>query len=352
MVEQLISDFDFELPQELIAQAPPRDRDGGRLLLLGRDDGAVTHARIAALADAVRGDELFVFNDTRVVPARLMLDKDTGGRVEVLALHPLDDPRTFVAMARSSKRLRPGAALVRDGRPLLRVEAALGEGRYALRLPDDAADLWSLLDACGEIPLPPYIGRPEGPSDADADRYQTVFAREPGAVAAPTAGLHFTDALLARLADRGCEVARVTLHVGPGTFLPVRVERLADHRMHAERYRISEEAAHAINAARDAGRPVVAVGTTVVRTLEASAASTPSGRGRVAAGEAETDLFIRPGAPFAVVDQLLTNFHLPGSTLLVLVSAFAGRERVLAAYREAIAERYRFFSYGDAMWIR
>jgi len=301
------------------------------------------------LADRLRGDELLVFNDTRVVRARLRGHKDSGGRVELLALGPAPDGRSFTAMAKTSKPLRPGGSVLLGADVALRVVAAHGAGRYTVALPDGTADLWSLLEAHGELPLPPYIERPQGPLPADAERYQTVFARHPGAVAAPTAGLHFSEALLERLAARGCETARVTLHVGPGTFLPVRAERVAEHTMHAERYVIDADAADAIARARAAGRPILAVGTTVVRALEASA---ERHHGEVVAEAAETAIFIRPGRPLRVVDQLVTNFHLPGSTLLMLVSAFVGRERVLAAYQEAVARGYRFYSYGDGMWIR
>lgn len=349
-----VADFEFALPEEAIAQRPAARREAARLLVMARVGGPeLLHHTFSDLPDLVRGDELFVFNDTRVVPARLRGHKPSGGKVELLALGPADDdPRAFLALGRAAKPLRPGALIRLDRGADVAVElvAALGDGAWRARLPAAFADLWALLEACGEIPLPPYIARPEGPGAEDAERYQTVWAREPGAVAAPTAGLHFSDALLAALTERGCETARVTLHVGPGTFQPVRATRLADHRMHSERYRVSPEAARAIAAARGAGRPVVAVGTTVVRTLEAVAAR--SAEGEVVSAEGETDVFITPGYRFRVVDQLITNFHLPGSTLLMLVSAFAGRERVLAAYREAIARAYRFYSYGDGMWLR
>lgn len=348
-----VSDFEFDLPEDAIAQRPAARREASRLLVMPRAGGdALAHRHFADLPELLRGDELLVFNDTRVVPARLGGRKASGGRVELLALAPADDdPRAFIALGRSAKPLRAGAEVLLDGDDTVAVEllASLGGGTWRARLPAGFGTLWELLDARGEIPLPPYIARPEGPGADDAERYQTVWAREPGAVAAPTAGLHFSEELLAGIAARGVATARVTLHVGPGTFLPVRVERLADHRMHAERYRVGEEAAAAIAAARRDGRPVVAVGTTVVRTLEAVAAATG---GEVVPAEGETDIFITPGHRFRAVDQLITNFHLPGSTLLMLVSAFAGRERVLAAYREAVARGYRFYSYGDGMWLR
>ena len=224
----------------------------------------------------------------------------------------------------------------------------LGDGHYLVALPDEYRDLWAFLDACGELPLPPYIAREDGPTPSDTERYQTTFARANGSVAAPTAGLHFTPALLAALRARGCETAFVTLHVGPGTFAPIRHEDLSAHTMHAETYEIPEVTAQSIARAREEGRPVVAVGTTVVRTLEASAAI----HGMPVPERRETDIFIQPGSSFRVVDQMVTNFHLPGSTLLVLVSAFAGRERVMAAYEAAVSRGYRFYSYGDGMWIR
>ena len=346
--ELTVADFQFDLPATAIAQAPAAVREAARLLVVPRADLPLEHASVADLPARVRGDELFVFNDTRVVQARLHGVKDSGGRVELLALAPAAAGDGFVAMAKSAKPLRPGVVVLIGGHALP-VREAHGAGRFTLGLPAGGGDLWSFLEAHGELPLPPYIERPEGPRPEDAERYQTVFARHPGAVAAPTAGLHFSEAMLAALGARGCEVARVTLHVGPGTFLPVRTEQIEAHTMHAERYVIGDEAARAIAAARRAGRPVVAVGTTVVRTLEASAAAHG---GEVVAEEAETAIFIRPGVPVRVVDQLVTNFHLPGSTLLMLVAALLGRERTLAAYREAIALGYRFYSYGDGMWIR
>lgn len=348
-LELSVSDFQFDLPASAIAQVPAPSREDARLMVLPRAGGPVEHGAMAELADRVRGDELLVFNDTRVVRARLHGHKDSGGRVELLALGPAPDGRTFTAMAKTSKPLRPGGLVVLAPGVGLRVVAAHGAGRFTIALPEGAADLWSFLDAHGELPLPPYIERPEGPLPSDAERYQTVFAAHPGAVAAPTAGLHFSEALIERLTARGCETAKVTLHVGPGTFLPVRSERVADHTMHAERYIIDADAADAIARARAEGRPILAVGTTVVRALEASA---ERHHGAVVAEAAETDIFIRPGRPLRVVDQLVTNFHLPGSTLLMLVAAFVGRERVLAAYQEAVASGYRFYSYGDGMWIR
>ncbi len=346
-----VDDFDYELPDRLIAQAPSARREDARLLVLGRTGGEVGDRHVSDLPTLVRGDELVVVNDTRVVPARLIGRKSTGGRAELLVVEPdPDDSRLVLAMGRASKPLRPGTPVILSGGERLEVVDALGGGLYRVRLPPDAADPWTFLEGRGEVPLPPYIHRgEEGPGAGDVERYQTVYARHPGSVAAPTAGLHFTGSLLDQLREAGCEVARVTLHVGPGTFLPVRVERLADHRMHHERFEVSEAAAAAVTRARAEGRPVMAVGTTVVRTLEAVAAAHG---GHVVAGSGTTDLFVTPGFPFQVVDRLMTNFHLPRSTLLMLVSAFAGRRPALAAYAHAVARGYRFFSYGDSMWIR
>jgi len=353
--EPMLSDYHFELPAGAIAREPPAERADARLLELSRQSGEFHDRGMRDLPTLVRGDELLVFNDTRVVPARLRGHKDTGGRVELLALEPISD-RTFLAMGRSSKgftvgqpiHLEPsavGAAPKAQLAPLY-IEEVRDDGRLVVSLPDAFADLWQLCDAAGEVPLPPYMERL--PRADDAIRYQTVFAREPGAVAAPTAGLHFTPELLTALAARGCDSAFVTLHVGPGTFAPVKVERLTDHRMHSERFVVPEVSADKIARARREGRPVLAVGTTVVRTLEAVADK----HGQVVAASGATDIFIREGFGFRVVDQLLTNFHLPASTLLVLVSAFAGRAPVLAAYQHAVASGYRFFSYGDGMLIR
>ena len=346
-----VADFHFDLPPASIAQAPASDRTASRLLLFDRGatpTSTLGHARMADLPSLLRGDELLVLNDTQVVPARLRGRKETGGRVELLALHAIG-ARSFAAIGKSSKGFAPGMRIQLDRGPLLRIQAMLADGTMQLGLPDDAVDLWALLDGAGETPLPPYVARADGPAAADRERYQTVYARHPGAVAAPTAGLHFTNDLLAALRQKGCETASVTLHVGPGTFTPVRVDRIADHRMHRERWVVAPSEAEVITRARAAKRPILAIGTAVVRTLESVARLHD---GAIVAGAGETDIFIRPGFRFQVVDQLLTNFHLPGSTLLMLVSAFSDRERTLTAYREAVAAGYRFYSYGDGMLIR
>ncbi len=355
--------YDYALPPSSIAQRPADRRDDARLMVLDLAGPAAPRDHwIRDLPSLLRGDELLVLNDTRVVPARLRGRKvPTGGAVELLVVEA-DDPtrREVVVMARSSKKLRVGAVIDVGGEgqaeALVTVVEALGAGRYRVALPDEAPDLHAFLGRLGDLPLPPYIERTGGATAEDATRYQTTFARAPGAVAAPTAGLHFTPELLEAIRARGCEIATVTLHVGPGTFQPVRVANLDAHEMHAERYVIPPETAAAVTQAREQGRPVLAVGTTVVRALEAAAAAAASEPGDtgtlVRPGPGETALFIRPGYAFRVVDQLMTNFHLPGSTLLMLVSALVGRERLLDAYRQAISRGYRFYSYGDGMLLR
>lgn len=340
-------EFHFDLPEELIAQAPLADRSASRLLILDGGSAATTHTEFRRLGDALRPGDLLVFNDTRVIPARLFGRKDTGGEVEVLVERVLAKGQVR-AQVRASKRPKPGRQILFDTAGGATVSAkvlAEEEGGFLLLAFADEEQVATLLDEIGHMPLPPYIRRPD--QDADRERYQTVFARRPGAVAAPTAGLHFTPELLAELAAHGVEQTFVTLHVGAGTFQPMRVSRVEEHRMHSEWLEVGAEAAAAIAACRERGGRVVAVGTTVVRTLESAA----DAEGRVAPAVMETDIFIRPGYRFRVVDGLVTNFHLPESTLLMLVSAFARRESILAAYAEAVAERYRFFSYGDAMLL-
>jgi len=333
------ADFSYPLPQELIARYPAPERGGSRLLALDGGSGALRDLRFADLAALLAPGDLLVLNDTRVVPARLHGRKASGGACEIL-LERVLGPRRLLAQARASKGLRPGGTVHLPGGARAAVIGRRGEF-YELELDRDALPY---LEAHGSMPLPPYLGREAEP--ADRERYQTVYAGEPGAVAAPTAGLHFDEVMLARLRQAGVDIAKLTLHVGAGTFQPLRSESVETHRLHAERYRLPAETVGAIAATRARGHRVVAVGTTVVRALEAAALP-----GTLAAGEGETDIFIRPGFRFRVVDALLTNFHLPESSLLVLVAAFAGRERVLAAYHHAIAERYRFYSYGDAMFI-
>lgn len=336
--ELSLSDFDFELPHELIAQHPLPERVASRLLHVTRE--GLADRKFVDLERLLAPGDLLVFNDTRVIRARLLGHKTTGGRVEAL-VERLLEPTLALAMVRTSHRPAPGTLFDFDG-----VHATV-EGRrddfFLLRFD---RDVLQALAERGKVPLPPYIGH--AADEGDAHRYQTVYAAQPGAVAAPTAGLHFSDELLERLRARGIEFAFLTLHVGAGTFQPVRTERLADHRMHAERYAIPAATAQAVNAARSEGRLVVAVGTTSLRALESAAIIDG---GQIPEGERETSLFITPGFRFRVVDRLLTNFHLPRSTLLMLVCAFAGVERIRSAYAHAIAARYRFFSYGDAMLI-
>jgi S-adenosylmethionine:tRNA ribosyltransferase-isomerase len=335
-----IDEFDYELPSGLIAQHPGKARSESRLLCVGA--AAIADRRFSELPDLLAPGDLLVFNDTRVVKARLAGEKASGGRVEVLIERALSEHEAL-AQVRASKPPRAGSAMRLAGSFEVRVLGREGEF-YRLRFPDGAA-VFELLERHGSVPLPPYISHV--PDAEDESRYQTVYARSPGAVAAPTAGLHFDEPLLAALAQRGVELAWVTLHVGAGTFQPVRVKNLAQHRMHGERYEIPPATVAAIEAARKRGGKIIAVGTTTVRCLEASAVA----HGAPVAGAADTDLFITPGFEFRVVDRLITNFHLPKSTLLVLVSAFAGIEPIRHAYRYAIEKRYRFYSYGDAMLV-
>jgi S-adenosylmethionine:tRNA ribosyltransferase-isomerase len=345
-----LDDFDFDLPGELIAQHPTGERSASRLLQLS--DGALADQRFTALPQLLAAGDLLVFNDTRVIRARLLGRKESGGQIEVL-VERIVDARHAVAQIRASKSPKTGSRIILEDAISLVVDGRSGEQDefFDLHLADERAnggaddgDLWTLLERYGRLPLPPYITHPANADDEA--RYQTVFARHPGAVAAPTAGLHFDDALLAQLVQRGVEVACLTLHVGAGTFQPVRVHQIAEHRMHAERFEIPSATIAAIARTRARGGEVVAVGTTSLRALEAAAQC-----GELQAGAAETDIFITPGYNFRVVDRLITNFHLPKSTLLMLVSAFAGRDAIRCAYRHAIAERYRFFSYGDAMLL-
>lgn len=332
-------DFAYDLPPELIAQAPLPERGSSRLLVLDGATGRVDDRRFEDLVDLLRPNDLLVLNDTRVVPARLLGAKETGGRVEIL-LERFLGPRRVRAHLRASRAPRAGAAIDLPGGARAVVEGRSGE-LFDLALDRDAEPYFA---QHGDVPLPPYIER--RPSEADRDRYQTVFAHAPGAVAAPTAGLHFDEAIFARLDERGVERAFLTLHVGAGTFSPVRTERVEAHRLHPEWLSVSTELCEKVEGARRQDGRVVAVGTTAVRALETAARE-----GRLEPFEGETELFIYPGYRFRVVDALVTNFHLPESSLLMLVAAFAGREPTLAAYRHAVAERYRFFSYGDAMFV-
>jgi S-adenosylmethionine:tRNA ribosyltransferase-isomerase len=348
-------DLDYELPEDRIAQEPPKERDGARLLVLDRERGELDHRRVLDLPTLL-APALFVVNDTRVFPARLFARKPTGGRVEVLLValrdaHVDATKQSWLALARGTKAMRPGMTLVIEAhdesttelRATVRALREGGEVELELTHPTSVREA---IHAAGHVPLPPYVRRDA--SASDVERYQTVFAAREGSVAAPTAGLHFSERLLAALGGAGHKVARVTLHVGPGTFAPLRADDLREHRMHAERFEVSHETVQAVDAARAEGRPVVAVGTTVCRTLESVAEE----NGRIHAGSGETALFIYPPYRFRVIDALVTNFHLPRSTLLALVMAFGGTEAVKRAYRTAVEEKYRFYSYGDAMLVR
>ena len=342
------SDFDYELPPDRIAQTPIEPRDAARLLVLRRDRDGVEHRTVRDLPGLLAPGDLLVVNDTRVIPARVFgLKERGGGATELLLLEEMPGGEWDVLL-RARRRPGPGDRIVLPGggRATLVSEGEMGRARVRIETP---APLLDWLDRFGATPLPPYIRRERDDArlPRDRERYQTLYATRPGAVAAPTAGLHFTPELFQRLAGRGIERVAVTLHVGLGTFRPVAADNIEDHRMEAERYEVTAEAAARINAAREAGGRIVAVGSTSVRTLETVADA--EGRARAATGR--SDLFIRPGHRFRLVDAMLTNFHLPRSTLLMMIAAFAGRERVLAAYREAVAAGYRFYSYGDAMLI-
>jgi S-adenosylmethionine:tRNA ribosyltransferase-isomerase len=335
-------DFSYELPAELIAQAPPAERSAGRMLVVDGPTGALTDSRVRDLPDRLRPGDLLVVNDTRVVAARLMGHKPSGGRVEVLLERAVDSKQALVQLS-ASKPIRAGLEIATDG-GTVRVLAREGEF-WRVAVPQPVLEFF---DRFGQVPLPPYIRRPV--TAADRERYQSIFAHEPGAVAAPTASLHFDEALIEKLAARGVRRTFVTLHVGAGTFQPLRQEDLATHVLHSEQATVGAATCEAIAQARASGGRVVAVGTTVVRALE-SAALACAQRQDLAPWAGETRLFITPGFRFQVVDVLLTNFHLPESSLLMLVCAFAGREPVLEAYRHAVSARYRFFSYGDAMLV-
>jgi S-adenosylmethionine:tRNA ribosyltransferase-isomerase len=354
-----LRDFDFALPPEAIAQQPAPSRERARLYCLPRGDRGAEHRTVADLPSLVPPGALLVVNDTRVIRARLRGHKPSGGRVELLLVRPLASwgdatawGERWLCLGGASKPLRPGSAVLLDGERAPRAEVAAVRGQevevvFGGERPDSVV---AAAERIGEVPLPPYIKRPGGPGADDGERYQTVYARVPGAVAAPTAGLHLTPSLLAALEARGVRIAPITLHVGPGTFAPLPLDEEAEVEglaaLHAERYEVPAATARAVAEARAAGRPVLAVGTTTVRALESACAD-----GEPRAGAGETTLFIRPGFRFRAVDAMLTNFHLPRSSLVMLVAALAGRERLLAAYTDAVARGYRFYSYGDAMLI-
>ncbi|WMC09654.1 tRNA preQ1(34) S-adenosylmethionine ribosyltransferase-isomerase QueA [Oceanimonas pelagia] len=341
-----VQDFSFELPDELIARHPMPERTASRLLQLDGNTGNLVHGRFGDILDLINPGDLLVFNNTRVIPARLFGRKASGGRLEVLVERMLDDKRVL-AHVRASKAPKPGTELILE--PDVRATmVARHDALFEIEFHDPRTVL-EILEAVGHMPLPPYIDRPD--TDADKERYQTVYNEKPGAVAAPTAGLHFDEPLLNALRAKGAELAFITLHVGAGTFQPVRVDNVLEHKMHAEYIEVPAEVVAQIEATQARGGRVIAVGTTSVRSLE-SAAQASLARGEpLAPFYGDTDIFIYPGYRFQLVDAMVTNFHLPESTLIMLVSAFAGRDHIMEAYRQAVAERYRFFSYGDAMFI-
>jgi len=361
----LVSDFHYDLPEELIAQQPLPDRAASRLLHLSASTGAISDRQFREFPDLLRADDLVVFNNTRVFPARLYgrrgglksqplsahnpASRDfLHGRIEVLLTRQLNhDPNVWEGLVRPGRKIGVGEHLYFGDHDELQAEV-IARGQFGERhihfAPTD--DFFALIEQIGHVPLPPYIARDD--SSADRDRYQTVYARERGSVAAPTAGLHFTPEILARILQRGIETTQVTLHVGLGTFQPVRVEKVEEHKLHSEPYSISEEAAAKIQQARSQSRRIVVIGTTTVRTLEYAALKS---NGEIRPGSGEANLYIYPGYKFCVINALLTNFHLPQSTLLMLVCALGGKDRVLGAYRHAVAKRYRFYSYGDCMFL-
>ncbi|MBS3797384.1 tRNA preQ1(34) S-adenosylmethionine ribosyltransferase-isomerase QueA [Pseudoalteromonas sp. BDTF-M6] len=338
-----VADFSFDLPEELIARFPQKERSQSRLLKVDGNSGATSHHIFKDIIDFIEPGDLLVFNNTKVIPARMHGNKASGGKVEVLVERVLDDKRVL-AHVRSSKSPKPGTMLLLEGKAEMEMLGRQGE-LFELELKGEGSVL-ETLEQIGHMPLPPYIDRPD--NDEDKQRYQTVYGEKPGAVAAPTAGLHFDEALMQQLKDKNVEMAFVTLHVGAGTFQPVRVESVTDHHMHSEYIEVPEEVVAAVQAAKARGGRVIAVGTTSVRSLESAA---KIGGGELKSYFGDTDIFIFPGYQFNVVDAMITNFHLPESTLIMLVSAFSGQTHIMDAYHEAIKERYRFFSYGDAMFL-
>ncbi|MDO8232188.1 tRNA preQ1(34) S-adenosylmethionine ribosyltransferase-isomerase QueA [Citrobacter werkmanii] len=341
-----VTDFTFELPESLIAHYPQAERSSCRLLSLDGPTGALTHGTFTDLLDKLNPGDLLVFNNTRVIPARLFGRKASGGKIEVLVERMLDDKR-ILAHIRASKAPKPGAGLLLgDDESIKATMVARHDALFEVEF-DDERSVLDILNAIGHMPLPPYIDRPD--EDADRELYQTVYSEKPGAVAAPTAGLHFDEPLLAKLRDKGIEMAFVTLHVGAGTFQPVRVDTIEDHIMHSEYAEVPQDVVNAVLAAKARGNRVIAVGTTSVRSLESAAQAAKNDL--IAPFFGDTQIFIYPGYKYQVIDALVTNFHLPESTLIMLVSAFAGYKNTMHAYHEAVKAEYRFFSYGDAMFI-
>lgn len=341
-----ISEFDFELPPELIAQEPLKERDASRMMVLDRSSQTYADSEFASLPALLKTDDVLVVNNTRVFPAQLIGRRvPSGGRIEVLLARSLDE-LLWQALVRPGHRVRKSDRLSFDQDMTCKVEEVLDGGLRILRF-ECKAPFEEILERIGKTPLPPYIKRPSGTTPADRQRYQTVYARDSGAVAAPTAGLHFTEKVIADIRQRGVEIVEITLHVGYGTFEPVRVEEISEHRVTSERFHISEHAAATLNHAKASGKRIIGVGTTTTRALESSV----NEHGEISHGHGYADLTITPGHKFRAIDSLITNFHLPKSSLLLLVSAFAGRDLILRAYRHAVLERYRFFSYGDCMLI-
>lgn len=341
-----LADFHFDLPDALIARYPQAERSASRLLCMDRRSGDLSHRVFRDIAEQLQPGDLLVFNNTKVIPARLFGQKASGGKVEVLVERILDEQR-FLAHVRASKSPKPGTELLLENDATVAMLGRKGE-LFELELQGDETVL-SMLERLGHMPLPPYIDRPD--SEEDKARYQTVYHQKPGAVAAPTAGLHFDQPLLERLAEKGIQFAFITLHVGAGTFQPVRVEDVTTHQMHAEYIEVDQTVIDAIHACKARGNKVIAVGTTSVRALESTAQDALSQQQPLAPFQGDTQIFIYPGYQFQLVDALITNFHLPESTLIMLVSAFSSRDHVMHAYQTAVAEQYRFYSYGDAMFI-
>ncbi|MGB0833512.1 MAG: tRNA preQ1(34) S-adenosylmethionine ribosyltransferase-isomerase QueA [Psychrobium sp.] len=341
-----VSDFSFDLPPHLIARYPQAERTASRLLGLDGATGAINDGQFVDVLDKVNEGDLMIFNDTRVIPARVFGQKESGGKLEVLVERMLDE-HTVLAHVRCSKSPKPGSKIILDGGVNVTM-VARHDALFELRF-EDSRNVLDVLENVGHMPLPPYIDRPD--EDSDKDRYQTVYNKNPGAVAAPTAGLHFDDNILAKIKEKGVKIAFVTLHVGAGTFQPVKVDSVTDHVMHKEYIEVSEEVSELIKATKVAGKRVITVGTTSMRSVESAANKALENGESMAPFYGDSDIFIYPGYEFKVVDAMVTNFHLPESTLIMLISAFAGFDNVMKAYQHAIAQEYRFFSYGDAMFI-
>jgi S-adenosylmethionine:tRNA ribosyltransferase-isomerase len=341
-----VSDFSFDLPESLIARYPKAERSGSRLLSLDGISGKINHLQFPDIVDLINKDDLLIFNDTRVIPARLFGEKETGGKIEVLVERVLDE-KSFLAHVRSSKSPKPGCKLRLENS----VDGVMVQRQgplFEIHI-DDQRSVLEVLESIGHMPLPPYIDRPD--EDADKERYQTVYNKNPGAVAAPTAGLHFDQAILDTLTEKGVDLAFVTLHVGAGTFQPVKVDNVLEHHMHSELAEMSQDVVDKIESTKKKNGRVIAVGTTSVRSVESAAAASLAKGLPLAPYLAETDIFISPGYKFQIIDAMVTNFHLSESTLLMLVSAFSGKDNIDNAYKVAIEEQYRFFSYGDAMFL-